>query len=87
MSGASVVFSGDGARYNARRDFGPAFPCRAPGGPGAGSTSGHFPEHPTNEEFREAFRAFAGDATVLVYEVARNEAAIDIASRTRRTRP
>ena len=79
-SGRSVVFSGDRAHYNSRRDFSPSSPYYAPGGPGAGATSGHFPEHPTNEEFQEAFQSFARDATVLVHEVARNDAAIRIAS-------
>ena len=65
-TGKVVVFSGDRTHYNARRD--PSSAYYAPGGPGYGKPP-YFPEHPTNTEFQQAFKAFALGATVLVHEV------------------
>ena len=78
-TGKSVVFSGDRAHYNARRDFSSDSPYYAEGGPGYGATSGFFPAQPTNAEFQAAFRDFAADATVLVHEAAVNASATLIA--------
>ena len=78
-TGKTVVFSGDRAHYNARRDFSPASPYYAAGGPGDGAASGYYPARPTNAEFQEAFRAFARGATLLFHEVAMNDAASGIA--------
>jgi len=74
-TGKSVVFSGDRAHYNARRDFSSSSPYYAAGGPGAGATAGYFPAEPTNAQFQEAFKAFAQGATVLFHEAARNASA------------
>jgi ribonuclease BN (tRNA processing enzyme) len=68
-TGKTIVFSGDRAHYNARRDYSPTSPYYAEGGPGFGKPA-YFPEHPTNAEFQQAFKAFAAGATVLVHEVA-----------------
>lgn len=78
-TGKVIVFSGDRAHYNARRDFSPDSPYYAEGGPGYGAESGYFPEHPTNAEFQSAFNSFAMGATVLVHEAARNDSATLIA--------
>jgi ribonuclease BN (tRNA processing enzyme) len=78
-TGKSVVFSGDRAHYNARRDFSSASPYYASGGPGAGATSGYFPAQPTNAEFQAAFNDFAQGATVLLHEAAKNDSATLIA--------
>ncbi len=79
-TGKSIVFSGDRAHYNARRDFSPDSPYYAEGGPGYGAESGYFPEDdPTNEAFQAAFKSFAMGATVLVHEAARNASATLIA--------
>jgi ribonuclease BN (tRNA processing enzyme) len=77
-TGKSIVFSGDRANYNARRDFSPSSPYYAKGAPGDGKTA-YFPEHPTNQEFQEAFSSFAQGATVLVHEAAVNASATRIA--------
>lgn len=78
-TGKSVVFSGDRAHYNARRDFSLDSPYYAAGGPGYGKPA-YFPPHPTNAEFQAAFASFAQGASVLVHEAAKNESATLIAS-------
>ncbi len=78
-TGKTIVFSGDRAQYNARRDFSPSSPYYSAGGPGAGATSGYYPAQPTNAQFQEAFNAFAQGATVLLHEAARDDSATLVA--------
>ncbi len=78
-TGKVVVFSGDRAHYNARRDFSDSSPYYAEGGQGHGKGP-YFPEHPTIAEFQEAFRSFAAGATLLVHEASKKASATLIAS-------
>ena len=79
-TGKVIVFSGDRANYNARRDFSSESPYYAQGGPGYGASTGFFPAQPTNAEFQAAFNDFAKGATVLVHEAAKNESATLVAA-------
>ena len=65
-----IVFSGDRANYNARRD--PDSDYYATGGPGEGAGP-YFDDGLTNEDFQMAFNAFAMNATVLVHEAAKSD--------------
>lgn len=72
-TGKVVVFSGDRADYNARRDPNPETSAYyAEGGYGY-EKEAFYPEHPTNEEFRDAFISFADGATILVHEATMND--------------
>lgn len=78
-TGKSIVFSGDRAHYNARRDSDPATsPYYAEGGPGYGKPA-FFPDHPTVAEFQTSFATFAKDASVLVHEAGFRELITNIA--------
>lgn len=69
-TGKVVVFSGDRANYNARRDPGSAY--YSPGGPSHGKEL-YFQDGLTNEDFQEAFKKFAENANVLVHEAAKSD--------------
>jgi len=72
-TGKVVVFSGDRADYNSRRDYRPGTsPYYSEGGYGY-EEEAFYPEHPTNEEFRDAFISFADGATILVHEATMND--------------
>jgi len=71
-TGKVVVFSGDRAHYNARRDGSSAF--YAEGGPGYGKSPSDFlNDGLPNEDFQEAFNDFAMNATVLVHEASKRD--------------